>query len=384
MKEVIINHFLDYEFVYVFLFFSLFFLLISIFVMRKTIKKIAMVLFAIFIVLFFFEIVCSYIVLKFENSSFDYDTINLNFSKKELTYIEDIRFKDKKHNETFSFDKQVNTEDKFYNNENFHLVYSKKYSVYKNNRHFRYTNCNEKSKDTYVFLGCSFVFGNGVNDDETLPYYFSNILNFKYNVLNCGLSGKSSNSALNILEVGLDKNLKYKHFFFSLIEDLIDRNFRLRTEFNPSDIFLFGNNKLKIVEYPYYYIVNIFKRSNIFRKIFLPRIQEYNKQYYEDYMIQSLEKMNKIVEEKYNSKLTIIVWDIEKCSNYFINKLKKTNLDLIFLPEYFNLEEEGYRIKNDPHPTAKANKEIAEILYNHVNGINNWDKENINGKDNNS
>ena len=47
-------------------------------------------------------------------------------------------------------------------------------------------------------------------------------------------------------------------------------------------------------------------------------------------------------------------------------KLKETNLDLIFLPEYFN-EKGSYKLEHDGHPTAKANKEIAEILYNHIN-----------------
>ena len=51
----------------------------------------------------------------------------------------------------------------------------------------------------------------------------------------------------------------------------------------------------------------------------------------------------------------------------FIDKLKNTNLDLIFLDEKFSSHDKGYRIKNDSHPSAKANKEIAEILYNHIN-----------------
>ena len=372
MKGIIINHFFNYEFIYVFLFCSIIFLSISIFVRLNTIRKIAVLLFSVFGVLIFFEIICSFMVLDLKDSWFDKDTIKLNFSKKNLIYRNQIRIKDKQSGRDFEVDKFLvdKKEDElnsFYNKDNFFLVYSKLCTVYKDNVLFRYTKCNENSKDTYVFLGCSFVFGDGVNDDETLPYYFSDILNFKYNILNYGISGKGSNSALNILNVGLNENLKYKHFFFSLIEDLIDRNFRLQIGEYPNDRFVFSNNKSEIIKYPYYEIVNVFKRSNIFRKIFLPRIQEYNKKYYEDYMIQSLEEMNKIVEEKYNSKLTIIVWDIEKYNNYFIDKLKNTNLDLIFLDEKFSSHDKGYRIKNDSHPTAKANKEIAEILYNHIN-----------------
>ncbi len=113
-----------------------------------------------------------------------------------------------------------------------------------------------------------------------------------------------------------------------------------------------------------------FARSYIFRKIFVPIIDKYFKQYYDNYMIKSLQEMNKIVEEKYKSKLTIIVWpdfDVVNNDKNFINKLKQTNLDLIFLPYYFSSVEKGYRIKFDLHPTSKANEEIAKILYNRIN-----------------
>ena len=81
--------------------------------------------------------------------------------------------------------------------------------------------------------------------------------------------------------------------------------------------------------------------------------------------------MNEIIEKEYNSKLTILVWPdrynkYDRYTKRFINKLRETNLDLVFLPEYFNDKEKEYKIKNDIHPTAKANEEIAEILYNHI------------------
>jgi len=45
--------------------------------------------------------------------------------------------------------------------------------------------------------------------------------------------------------------------------------------------------------------------------------------------------------------------------------LKETDLDLIFLPEYFN-DKRTYKLEHDGHPMVKANEEIAEILYKHI------------------
>ncbi|MCR4662286.1 MAG: hypothetical protein K5622_00170 [Endomicrobiaceae bacterium] len=292
----------------------------------------------------------------------------LDLNNKQINKDREIKIKSKIDGRKTLVDSQnydINVYEKIFD------VY---YSSYSNG--FRYTEGNEKSTDTYVFLGCSFTFGDGLNDDETLPYYFSELYDFEKNVLNCGQKGHSSNTALNILNnkiflLFMDEKSKIKHCFYSLMQDHIYRNFRVLCN-EPSDCYILKDKK--------YVITNtlvkfkcLFARSYIFRKVFLPVIDEKFRQYYEDYLINSLEEINKIIEEKYNSKFTIIVWP-EYYGDTFIDKLKETNLDLIFLPEYFDSEED-YRIKYDLHPTAKANKEIAEILYNHINKVDTINKE---------
>jgi hypothetical protein len=186
------------------------------------------------------------------------------------------------------------------------------------------------------------------------------------------VNGQSTNASLNIIKNDnfkflINNNSKIEHVFYSLFSDQIWRNFRYDGQ--CTDGFVYKNNKWYIptiigkIKY-------IFARSYIFRKVCVPIIDKEFKQYYENYLINSLKEINNIVKEKYNSKLTIIVWpDIEvwpDIDDKFIIKLQGTKLDLIFLDEKFNSEDEDYRIKYDRHPTAKANKEIAEILYNHI------------------
>lgn len=361
MKEVLINHFLNYEFIYIFSFCSLFFLLLSIFIKQDIFKKTSILLFSIFFILFLFEFILSFKMNIFEETNYflNFDTTIDSEDSDELSFIYEKGYLDDGNIEKKIRSSSNNSTDVD------KIIFNAKYSIFKNG--FRFVECNKKSKEAYVFLGCSFTFGDGIDDNETLPYYFSKLLDFKNYIINCGVSGRSTNTALNILCNNIIDNKKQiKHFFYLIINDHIYRNFRIS---DPGDIKIYRNGKCINQVQPYGKIKHIFARSYIFRKIFLPVVDEYNRQYYENYMIASLNKMNKIVEDKYNSKLTIIVWP--GLDNDILKRLKETNLDLIFLPEKLDSQENGYKIKYDGHPTAKANKEVAEILYNHINNKDN-------------
>ena len=141
MKEIIINHFLNYEFMYIFLFCSLIFLFVSIFVKKEIIKKISMFLFAIFFILSCFELVLSFFM-----------TLNIKYYTAYIDNLCDISISSHRHvrlllsndeiyeewNDIIHFDKTVF--DKF---DNFKLIFDKKYSLYGND--FRITKCSNVS-----------------------------------------------------------------------------------------------------------------------------------------------------------------------------------------------------------------------------------------------
>lgn len=234
---------------------------------------------------------------------------------------------------------------------------------------FRYTRGNHNADENYVFLGCSFTFGDGLNEDQTLPYYFSKLMKFKKNVLNCGSNGRSSNLALNIVESDIincfvNKNSRTKYFIYYMIKDHAYRNFRI--SFGGGDNWLYCNGKWERVKQPFGVLKKMFAGSYIFNKVFLNFIEQHNSLYYGKYLIESLNRIKKTVETKYGGKLIIIVWPDFEDRSLFVRELKKTDLDLIFLPEYFR-ENKKYLIENDWHPNAKSNEELAQILMNHIN-----------------
>ncbi len=360
MREIIIKHFFNYEFVYIFLFCSIVFLLISMFVKQQKIKKISVSLISIFFALFLSELGLSFFMPLPQTTS--KRQINTSQDINKIKKIKHLKFYS--NNKTYEFhDRDVDIDCS-----SFSLIYKNEYKLCLDN--FRITQCNQSSNEVYVFLGCSYTFGYGLNEEETLPYYFSKLYDFNKNVINCGMAAKSTNTTLSILNNELflplikNKNAEIKNFVYTFIYDHIFRNFNYEDEHYRIDGYLHENGKC-FIPTAIRKIKYIFARSYIFTKVFVSLIDEYFKQYYEEYMIESLKKINKIIENKYNSKLTIIVYP-ECCNEKIRNKLKETNLDLIFLPEYFD-DIGVYKIKYDGHPTAKANEEIAQILYNHIN-----------------
>ena len=288
-----------------------------------------------------------------------------NFHVDHKIYIQDNKGQRKRY-----FFQKESEKEKFLSKKQYKIIYDVDYSML--GKFFRYTKGNIFSENAYVFLGCSFTFGDGLNDDQTLPYYFSKLNSFNANVLNFGVVGKSTNFGLNIFNTGLmDKylgKLQNIHFIYSLISDQAFRNFNFEL-YNRSDDWIYKDDKWMRIKQPFETIQIIFAKSYIFRKIFLPLIDDSNGKFYEDYLISSLNDIRKIAKNKYNAGFTIVVWP--SITHDLKNRLALEKFDIIELPEYFEPHEEGspYRISYDDHPTAKANEEIAEILYGHLKSL---------------
>lgn len=60
-----------------------------------------------------------------------------------------------------------------------------------------------KDGPTVAFFGCSFTYGAGVNDADTLPQSFADATDRKYHVVNLGVSGYGPQQMLRALETGV-------------------------------------------------------------------------------------------------------------------------------------------------------------------------------------
>jgi len=357
--KTICEYLYTYEFMYIFLSLGLICLIFAIFLQKVYLRIIFLMFFSIFISLSVAEFVSSYSLMPIDIESVKNNEFQID---NKVRTVRCAKFLHKNSQMFFCYDKYIEIDLKSPDNKKLREV---QYSIFSNG--FRQTESNVNGKERYIFLGCSFTFGEFVNDKETLPYYFSKLNNFENYILNCGVRSHSTNRSLSILNSNfindINNNKHIDHFFYSVINDHIRRNFRIAGRASSSDNWLYKNGKWKRVPQPFGKIKVIFANSYIFRKMFVDLIEKKYSNFYAYYLIDSLVEIDKIIKDKYNSKLTIIVWP--EFTEKFITKLKETNIDLVFLPKYF-IERE-YKAEFDEHPGPKANEEIAEILYNHIN-----------------
>ena len=225
MKEILINHFLNYEFLYIFLFCSISFFIISIFIKNSITRKVLILFFSIFFTLFLFEFGLFFFMdqynwvpdyTKFFEVSRKYDIVKqreiLLFNEKK-NILHRIITKENDNNEENNIEKK-------YIGKGYKKIYDTFFSVYLNGLGLlRYTKSNSNGDKIYVFLGCSFTFGSCLEDTQTLPYYFSMLNKFESNVINFGRCGKGTNYALNVLNSDLldDFTGKVKMSFFMVL-----------------------------------------------------------------------------------------------------------------------------------------------------------------------
>lgn len=325
--------------------------------------------------------------------------------------------------------------------------------VYTNNENgLRLTpNNNVGSRTCLNIYGCSFAYGAGVGDSETITAFLQKNLP-QYNVKNFGINGAGANQMLARLEFDLDSKelgqCDENIFIYEAITHHIYRSISAwkgpKYEKNNDTIKyagLFSDEEqnrfyqyikeLEVADQQIIYAVQseqtfTQRMTNTLRKIkdqlkkshtlayFFPRFNTYKSEEllkqsgYQKGFSSSLDmklnisqdhiyfdiirKINKILKEKYNAKLYMIVWDYDMATQFLdkYDKVIQTTLKNDGIP-FFTISEiigDDYkedleRVKNgdfehfkyrisrwDTHPNALANEKIAEFIAAQIkNGV---------------
>lgn len=232
------------------------------------------------------------------------------------------------------------------------IVYDVKYKTDSNS--FRFTPGNVNNT-TYIFLGCSYVFGEGVNDNETLPYYFSKKLNFDYNVINAGFRATGTDFAYTLL-----KSNKFNDFMNKKIDYIIYGFFDDHIYRNLSGIFQIKDNKLIETE-----------QKRIARMVeFSPTLKKYYKNDAIKLTVKLIQEMKILAQQKYKSRFLVFLYDpqqeITQKIKQYLDELDIENLCSEI--DYSSKPEGYYAIKNECHPTSNANMENADTIYRYIFG----------------
>jgi len=265
-------------------------------------------------------------------------------------------------------------------------IYDVKYTI--RNRYRDTPNSNTNSDKCVIFLGGSFIFGEGLNDYETLPYFFNKFSNREYEIRNYGLGGYGTHQALAIVDNEILKDsllLKKKEIsvYYLIISAHIWRaagnapwdpdgpNFEIE---NDKVVFkgAFSENKKKkpINKNRFKKLVDIWQRSNIFINYFR------NKVFYSDYDVKRtilmVKKMNDLLYEK-DIKFNVIFNQDNLDHETFqpikerLNKEQINYIEDDDIYQEFSDNLELLNLRDDGHSTKLYNKLLAKKLIDNLN-----------------
>jgi hypothetical protein len=226
--------------------------------------------------------------------------------------------------------------------------------------------------DTWLFMGCSVMFGEGVNDDETLPAYFSAELGYQANVVNLGFTGYGPHQMLRSLETDHLRPLLHGAVKQVVYEGIWTHPWRAAGH-DSWDVYGPSYNLSRDgVTYagPFHgrfggYVLKVLKKSNFFqfgldRTLYRLRLSDEDIERY----TRILERSAQLAREKYGAGFTVVYWDDDnEPSRRVLERLRKTALPLVLVSDVIPRGEwTGLALPGDPHPKPEVHRRLAAAL----------------------
>ena len=237
-----------------------------------------------------------------------------------------------------------------------------------------------KSRTKYAqFYGCSMTFGEGVQSNETMPYFFGEY-DSTYRPYNFAYSGYGPHQMLARLETENAKKIVKENTgigFYIYINDHVNRVLGTMTNY--------GYNGGQA---PYYYQVDgqlkhdgLFSegrklRSWIFEQLLKSNILKLFKIGYpfkiteQDYELTAevMSEASRQYQKQFgNDDFYVIIYPTTIDSSLIISLLKQKGVKVLDYSKLFNPLEKGYAIPDDEHPTALANEILIKQLVKDIN-----------------
>ena len=224
------------------------------------------------------------------------------------------------------------------------------------------------------FYGCSMTFGEGVQSNETLPYYFSKF-NTDYKPYNFAYSGYGPHQCLARLQSQTPKRIikeKEGVGYYIYINDHVNRVIGTLTNYSYNGGYA-----------PYYHKVGnelrhdgLFRnarklRSLIYEQLLKSNILKLFKIGYpfkitdDDYALTAdiLAEAAKEYQKQFgNNNFYVIIYPTTIDSSLIIRLLKERNVKVIDYSKLFSPLDKRYAIPYDEHPTALANEILIKQL----------------------
>jgi hypothetical protein len=228
--------------------------------------------------------------------------------------------------------------------------------------------------ETWLFMGCSRTFGEGVNDAETLPSQFSAALGKSANVINLGMHGYGPHQMLRRLETnrlaGVDSPVKHvvypalwehvRRAAGRAVWDLHGPHYELAGD---SIVYTGPHHNERFAKW-----VRLLEKSD-FARFFLHRLYlnfDASDEDIERYA-RILERSAKLARDNLGAEFTVVFWDDDSdVAQRVLARLEPAGLDVVRVSSIIpRAEWEGLGIPLDGHPTPAAYEQLAGGLLRH-------------------
>jgi hypothetical protein len=229
------------------------------------------------------------------------------------------------------------------------------------------------------FYGCSMTFGEGVQSNETIPFYFGKYES-AYRPYNFAYSGYGPHQMLARLETDNVKNIVKENAgigIYIYINDHVNRVLGTMTNysynggqapyFHQVDHQLKHDGLFKERRKVVSWIFELLLKSNILKlfKIGYPfKITEQDYELTAEVMAEASRDYRK---QFGNDNFYVIIYPTTIDSSLIINLLKQKGVKVLNYSKLFNPLEKGYAIPFDEHPTALANEILIQQLVKDIN-----------------
>jgi len=248
----------------------------------------------------------------------------------------------------------------------------------------------EEARAPIIFYGGSFAFGEGLNDDETLPYFVAAEMNWSRPVVNLAFSGYGTHQMLRSLELGTIRKLGYESIDIVIYEAVPHHASRAAGEawwdpVGPKYVveetgtvqyrgrFTDVPDEFIKAYYRYLQITQVARRSRVvdWTANLLFGTETGNPRANAHLMVEIVAMSAAIVEQNYQAEIVVLFWDDETEDSALILKgLAEKNIRTIKVSDFIPPSElDAYRIPHDPHPAAVANKLIAQGLIKRLGDL---------------
>lgn len=245
---------------------------------------------------------------------------------------------------------------------------------------FRVTPNTNKNGERLLFFGGSYMVGELVNDNETLPYYVSEKLQHRFNVLNLGWSGWGPHQMLRMIEAGLLNDFVQGSIRGAVLKTAIWHTQRVlgysSWDQRGPKYQRQANGDIKFVG-PFKTDGRInfekgLKHSRLLAWILrgTPKIAPSDVELYIDIIVKS----STLLQEQYGAPLLILYWDsseeIEKYGGYtpesVIQQLRQRGLTVLRASDVINFNDPMLRIIGDGHPLPTAYNLEAQMVSSFI------------------